>query len=113
MDGATATQQVAVDLISAGAVGVEAGDGQHGSDAVEELACSGDGGLHCGYDTTDSDDRKTSDPASYTADRGEGIGEVIQHGDGHVGVGVLEGIKASEEAGGGRGHVVSWLTWLV
>lgn len=105
--GAAAAKQVAADLVSAGAVGVEAGDGQHGSESVEELACSGDGGLHCGYDTTDQDDRKTSDPTSGTADRGEGVGQVVEHGDRHVGVGVLEG---SESSGG---HVVSWLTWLV
>lgn len=100
--GAAATQQVAADLVSAGAVQVVAGDGQHGSESVEELACSGDSGLHCGYDTTDGDDRKTSDPASGTADGGEGVGDVIQHGNGQIGVGVLEG----REAGGGGGHGV-------
>ena len=107
VDSATATQQVAVDLISTLGVGVEAGDGQHGSEAVEELTCSGDGGLHCGYCTTDQEDRKTSDSASYTADGGESIREMIEHGDRHVGVGILEGGEASS------GHVVSWLTWLV
>jgi len=93
--GAAAAEQVTADLVGAVAVVVEAGDGEHGSESVEELACSGDGGLHCGYDTTDQDDRKTSDPASYTADRGEGISQVVEHGDRHVGVGVLEGGEAS------------------
>lgn len=104
MDGATATQQVAVNLISTGAVVVEAGDGQHGSESVEEAEGGRSSGLHCGYDTTDGDHGQSNEATSNTADRGKGVSQVIENGDGHLGVGLLEGIEAGEEAGSGGGH---------
>ena len=105
--GTATAKQVTLDQISTLAVGVVArGDGgQHGSESVEEANSGRGDRLSCGYDTTDGDHRQPSDAASYTADRGEGVGDMIQHGDGHVGVGVLEGVQAIHEASGG-GHGV-------